>query len=884
MAKPVFMLIVSFFMFCLLTARADYLWWEAEDFSRTSFPDPSTHPYAPQAPWEADRLSGGKWLGMQWKDEETPFIEYTVSVKDSGNYDFYVRKFWKFGSFRWRFGEQNWQTVEHDQISFLDSVPIRNADNLEANWVHAGRASLTVGDHLLRIELLDHERTRKNVGFIPACFDAFVLTQENFIPRGTLKPDGVEGEDGEEWFSLNVNFKQSESKLTLLDMRQWMPASNPKDKAFPEVKGTDLFYKDSNEPIRFWGINLGTEFYKYSEKNMDYAFATFARFGVNLIRVFVPVFDERESSNAHYFYEKLSSIIALCDRYGMSYAVSFQIHSANKYDPSKLKGYNDYAGQFPYGAVFFNDYLQTRLKWSYGELMRLTQKTGTAPIFWELVNDESFFSTRFMPRVTVPDEQMQLLEGIFLKWLEKKYGSFNRAKEIWGSSYKGDNPSSLPTISMDTDRWISKPGVYDTDVIAFFVELQKDFFEKMRLFVKDTLSYNGLVAYSGIAGGEPATTLINRYVYSYGDYTERQAYPSASHTGPSASWAILDGQFYDDTSVVDNRINKSDTSNFENPFYNAFYANKPVVLSEVCAIGPSKHKGETIFLSGKFASTQGVSAVCFFGLNEWTWQRKTNKFDIFSPSVAGQFPAWSFIYRKQLLEPSSTVKELHLPSDFFLHPNAPLIPETVMNKKINDSRLPELKVGTPMAAWADTYSAWDTRYRVSFDSSDSKPVEDTTSAPPVSYDFFSSDGYYKIDHPAVIGVTGKFDRVAEHRFNDASMRLDYPSGSALLLPLDERTLKNAKVFLIQLSTEEENTGWFAPSEGMRRIDSIGGAPLKLRKPKGNFSFNDNRSFSFDAYSFDGTKIAESADTRQILFLPKVFYYILKVSEQAKCMD
>jgi hypothetical protein len=56
-------------------------------------------------------LSGGKWVGVEGDRDKTLFLEYNVQVPKSGRYQFYSRKFWEHGPFRWRFDKGPWKNV-----------------------------------------------------------------------------------------------------------------------------------------------------------------------------------------------------------------------------------------------------------------------------------------------------------------------------------------------------------------------------------------------------------------------------------------------------------------------------------------------------------------------------------------------------------------------------------------------------------------------------------------------------------------------------------------------------------------------------------------------------------------------------------------------------
>ncbi|MEA2012521.1 MAG: hypothetical protein U9O87_05470, partial [Verrucomicrobiota bacterium] len=154
-----------------------HVWWEGENPDSTDFPPVDKHAFRPFGQDQADKLSNGKWLGIHGGGHLGSFAEYQIIVPENGNYSFYSRKFWKHGPFKWRFDDEKWNKVTRD-VSLMDGISLRK--HVGANWVYLGDVKLSEGEHTFRLELLEDKGA--------ACFDAFLLTQGPFVPRGKLKP------------------------------------------------------------------------------------------------------------------------------------------------------------------------------------------------------------------------------------------------------------------------------------------------------------------------------------------------------------------------------------------------------------------------------------------------------------------------------------------------------------------------------------------------------------------------------------------------------------------------------------------------------------------------------------------------------------------------
>ena len=138
----------------------EWIWWEAEAPRSSNFP--ADNPFSPQTEAAAAALSGKKWIGAE-NPAKPLFVEYDVTVRRRGVYDFYARKFWRHGPFRWRFDDQPWRTCGAN-VALLDDVALAKFVNV--NWVEVGSVDLPAGRHVLRIEL-DQGVKRGGVRLLP---------------------------------------------------------------------------------------------------------------------------------------------------------------------------------------------------------------------------------------------------------------------------------------------------------------------------------------------------------------------------------------------------------------------------------------------------------------------------------------------------------------------------------------------------------------------------------------------------------------------------------------------------------------------------------------------------------------------------------------------
>ncbi len=129
-----------------------YVWWEGEDYAQTNLPEPGKAFPDGITQEEKDKLSGGRWILTQGPESQTPyFLTYNVQVPKTATYNFWVRKFWKHGPFRWRFDDGEWATCGRD-VALMDDTYLRKF--IGANWIYLSPVTLDAGKHTLRIEML----------------------------------------------------------------------------------------------------------------------------------------------------------------------------------------------------------------------------------------------------------------------------------------------------------------------------------------------------------------------------------------------------------------------------------------------------------------------------------------------------------------------------------------------------------------------------------------------------------------------------------------------------------------------------------------------------------------------------------------------------------
>ncbi|HZC26143.1 MAG TPA: hypothetical protein VE287_03905, partial [Actinopolymorphaceae bacterium] len=256
-----------------------YVWWEGEEPAETNFP--SDTEFSP-AENERHLLSGGDWLsnaGTRGVDQPEAFARYDVEVPATDEYHLWVRKFWHHGPFRWRFDADEWRVLD-DTFGLADNTYLHRF--LGANWLHAGKVRLGAGQRSFELRLLAGPGEA-----LTSCFDAFLLTPRQFVPRGKYKPGEFSGLANEGFAAFEPGTDTfADSPLDLRHLNEKTAGQH----GFVTARDGGFVLGDG-KPVRFWAVNAGPEIVRQDADSVTYLARFLAKRGVNLVRMHGPIFD-----------------------------------------------------------------------------------------------------------------------------------------------------------------------------------------------------------------------------------------------------------------------------------------------------------------------------------------------------------------------------------------------------------------------------------------------------------------------------------------------------------------------------------------------------------------------------------------------------------------
>ncbi len=823
------------------TARADsgsdskreWIWWEGEDADKTNFPDRSW--FSPRKN-ERDVLSGGAWLsnsGKRKKGQAAAFARYEIDVPQAGRYNFWVRKMWKHGPFRWRFDEGTWSTCPRD-IALADSATLRT--HVSANWVYLGKVTLEKGRHTFELQLQAGEGEA-----LTAAFDAFLLIPGTFFPAGKLKPGQKTGLAEEGYFAYEPSADVF-SDDALLDLRHLNEKRAGADGRI-RVKGDKLIRGDGRE-IRFWAVNVSSGNAAQNRQSIDYLARKLAKLGVNMVRYHSPLFDRDDPEKVNrQKLDDLHYLVAAMQKQGIYTTVSFYFPLWFNGRVGQIEGYNNFRNKRTFAMLFYNDRMQTLWKaWARQLLTTKNSYTGkplsqdASLAMVEITNEDSFFFWTFT-RNNIPEVQWKALEKRYSAWLAKRYGSLDKAFAAWGKARmkRDDRDAGIAGLY---DAWhMTRQGVKVggkdkaarvSDQVRFLAEAQAGWYEQAADYLEDELDYDGMVTCSNWTTADNVQLgAIERHTYRQGDVIDRHGYFGPPHKGEGSSYSVRVGHTCSDLTGLKNP--------HKLPLGIRQVAGFPHTISEINWPQPNRYRAEATLLGATYASLQGIDGLYWFAVSS-NYLRDTSigKFQLGSPALAGTFPAAAILYRGRYVttpEPA-VVARLKLSALYGLSGEkgseaAALdqLRQADVGDAGNDGEDPSqlaFWVGPVVRAYDDDKVEGDGVELGKYIDLEDKTIRSRTGEVKLDYDA----GLLTVSAERAKAAGGFLSKAGTIDLKGASIECGNEFASILIVPLDGQKLSESRRVLIQAMTEEKPFGYRKKGN---TITDLGRFPFGVRK-------------------------------------------------------
>ena len=254
-------------------------------------------------------------------------------------------------------------------------------------------------------------------------------------------------------------------------------------------------------------------------------------------------------------------------------------------------------------------------------------------------------------------EQKQALGKKFGAWLEKKYGSLDKAKAAWGGEKADGDDFSKGIVGVYiiwefTQNRTGNKAKRMVDQLHFYAETMHSFNKQMTDYLHKDLGCKQLVNAGNWKTADPVKLEdVERWSYTACDVIGLNRYYTGVHTGENAGWAISDKDKFTDESVL------LDPRAF--PLNYKQVAGHPHIISESSWVPPLSYQSEGPFLVAAYQSLTGIDAYYWFSDGEVEWRQPSSangfvpaigKWVVATPEIMGQFPAAALMYRKGYLK------------------------------------------------------------------------------------------------------------------------------------------------------------------------------------------------------------------------------------------
>lgn len=835
----------------------DYVWWEGESPATSNFPGGSW--LSPGNDFERNQLSGANILTAG--DRNQPYYaQYNVTVSAAGAYKLYTRRFWSYGAFKWRFDSGEWRFAGTD-LQRMDSADYKTYFPL--NWVYLGEINLSAGAHTFRIEVNQadwtNENDRNSVDKFGA--DAFLLSEQSFVPRGKLKPDEKYNLREPGWWNfepLRDRFA-SDALLDLSYLNEDVAGQN----GFVRRQG-DKFVLGDGSPARFWAVttsNIGSDL-----ASMRQQAKFMAKRGVNLVRFHTTVAaSDPNNINAvnQAAVDGAHRMVAAFKQEGIYTKLSnFFVLGFTVRKEWGVDGYTE-DKHAPFSVLMFDP----KLKAAYKEWMRqmftqtnphtgvsLAQDPAVAVI--EIQNEDNFFFWTFNPDA-FPEAQRQRIDGLFGSYLINKYGSIQNAMNVWGQGAPQWRDAPAAGRMTVQGAWFMTPAYTGdpkrmADQIQFLTELQRNFYVEMRDYFRNSLGSGSLIEASNWTTADERTLQdVERYTYTATDVIDKHHYFGGVHTDPngenSSGYAVNEGDYFQSAATV------KDPRALPTGYKQV--AGFPNIISESTWTNPNRFKAEGPLLVAAYGSMADIDGFVWFATGSLAYEDDVNKFPSSVPSLMGQFPGAALLYRRGDVTETSAVrdernlqkmyaKELSLISEsakYDPNRNSPSDPPYNPTTGVGQLDTLAMLVGKVEGNYTNSdlldYVAPNLLSRIDLTTKNVRSLPTATRANgELQLDW--NRGLFRVDTPRSQGVTGFLSTDSNANLTDVAIASTNEFGAVLVIALDNKPIRESNKILIQAMTEDAPYGWRETDQTFvldgvtyngKRIASKGQAPMNVRE-------------------------------------------------------
>jgi len=619
-------------------------------------------------------------------------------------------------------------------------------------------------------------------------------------------------------------------RRSLLDLRYLNEAIAGESGFVKLAADKESFLKGNGEPLRFWGVNVATK--RLNDQQLQDQGRFLAKRGVNLVRLhesLVPKTPESQFTDLDMeTRDRIWRTVAAMKQAGIYVTVSPYWAHIVKPQPNWPV---PQSGKNLSGLLFFNPELQTAYKAWWRDLLEpvnpytgIALKDDPAIAYWHLQNEDSLL---FWTIQQLQGQDLNQLSQQYGQWLQQKYGSLAKAQGYWGQK------ATLPTDNLAGNQMalypiyeLTKPvnansdkGKRLADQTQFLTETMAEFNQQMVKFLREEVGVKHLInANNWRTASTPLLNDAERYSYTPTEIIGvNRYYNGGGHQGEKAGWAIINGDRFANQSVLFHPL--------KFPLTLKQVAGHPLIVSESSWVPPLGYQSEGPLLISAYRSLLGIDGFDWFAMKEPQWRQPSSangflpslgKWVINTPELLGNFPAAALLYRQNYVQLGQPiVQEQRTLTDLWNRQPALITEEAGFDP--NRDRQPEIRSQTgktqvnPLAFLVGPVQV---RYGVSQGKNQvgnlaphlqtqQNQVRSITGEMTWNY----GQGLFTLDAPKAQAVTGFLRNAGPIPLTDVAIASENTYGTAIVVSLDGKEIKNSQKLLVQVGTEARPTHW-----------------------------------------------------------------------------
>ncbi|HEX3718636.1 MAG TPA: hypothetical protein VH595_11770 [Verrucomicrobiae bacterium] len=667
----------------------------------------------------------------------------------------------------------------------------------------------------------------------------------------------------------------------------------------------DFAFSDGT-PVRFWAVNDAG-----FGKNLARQARFLAKRGINMVRFHCNItptnddlmsIDQRDRDN-------LWRGVAAMKKEGI-----YVTYSPYWAGPARVKpsmGILDRGGGGNWGLLFFDSKLQAAYKsWLKQVLTERNPYTGVplaqdpALAIIEIQNEDSLL---FWTSQGIKGAAKKELRRQFGQFVVKKYGSIEKAKEIWNGaapSADQDEPDNFAHgeaalyIVWQLTQHQGDEGQRHrcADQMRFFAETMFRFNKMIGDYLKNDLGCKQLVNAGNWRTADNVTMLdAERWSYSADDVMAVNRYYNGAHEGANSGWAITKGDRFTDVSAL--------LRPREFPLTLKQVEGFPMIITESSWVPPLSYQSEGPFLVAAYQSLTGIDGYYWFATAEEGWRQpgsangflpSEGKWVCATPMLMGQWSAAALMYRLGYIAQGKPVVNEQRSLEDLWQRRMPIIAEDsgydpnrdkggLPNKSNIRNEVDPLAylVGPVVVKYGGDPAKSKVADLGRYIHRDKKLIDSITGELQMDY----GEGLCTLNCPKAQGVTGFLKTKGVFKLADVEIQSGNDYATVLVVAMDNKPLKDSDEILVQVGTTERPAGWQTepaqigghPSE---EVVSFGHAPWMIVRGQVTVTLKNSKISRARVLDPNGMPVKDlplkdSDDGKTFEFPPEALYVVLQ---------